>query len=217
MTLEDLWPLFGLTLTTPRLILRPVRDEDLPGLAQAALDGIHDPAVMPFGRPWTDAPPSEMPRRLAEYQWQLRSGVRPDHWNVAFGVHFDGRVVGVQDLGARDFANRQTVNTGSWLTQRVQGIGLGTEMRAALLMFAFDVLDARWAESGAASWNAPSLAVSEKLGYERNGVSRVISRAGHPEDELRVRLERAAFIRPDWGLDVQGAAPVLRQLGLTAS
>ncbi|MFT0139022.1 hypothetical protein ACEK07_23205 [Alcanivoracaceae bacterium MT1] len=56
MSLDEVWPLFGLEIRTPRLTLRPVRDEDLPGLARAALDGVHDPARMPFGAPWTDAP-----------------------------------------------------------------------------------------------------------------------------------------------------------------
>lgn len=51
MDLERIWPLFGLRLTTPRLELRPLRDDDLPGLVDAALSGVHDPARMPFGVP----------------------------------------------------------------------------------------------------------------------------------------------------------------------
>ena len=47
-TLSEVWPLFSLRITTPRLELRPVRDEDLPGVIDAALSGIHDPGVMPF-------------------------------------------------------------------------------------------------------------------------------------------------------------------------
>jgi hypothetical protein len=47
-TLSDVWPLFGLKIISPRLELRLVRDEDLPGVIDAALAGIHDPAVMPF-------------------------------------------------------------------------------------------------------------------------------------------------------------------------
>lgn len=48
LSLADVWPLFDLTITSPRLVMRIVRDEDLPGLVDAALAGIHDPAVMPF-------------------------------------------------------------------------------------------------------------------------------------------------------------------------
>ncbi|MFK3679173.1 GNAT family N-acetyltransferase [Microbacterium sp. NPDC090218] len=212
MDLEEIWPLFGLETGTPRLLLRPVRDVDLPGLAQAALDGVHDPDRTPFGVPWTDAAPADLPRNLAAYQWSLRNRVAPHNWTVAFGVHYEGRVVGSQDLSAYDFAHRRTVNTGSWLTRSEHGRGLGTEMRAALLMFAFDILGAEWAESGAASWNRASLKVSEKLGYELNGVTRVAPRPDEAVDEQRVRLEKKSFVRPDWSISVRGAEPVLDQL-----
>lgn len=129
-------------------------------------------------------------------------------------MHFEDRVVGSQDLSAYDFANRRTVNTGSWLTKSAHGRGLGTEMRAALLLFAFDVLEAEWAESGAASWNEASLNVSKKLGYEPNGVTRVAPRAGESVDEQRVRLKKKEFVRPDWSISVRGAEPALAQLGM---
>ena len=215
MELSDIWPLFGLEIETPRLLLRPVRDEDLPGLAQAALDGIHDPLRTPFSSPWTDADPADLPRNLAEYQWGLRTRVSPGHWTIAFAVHFEGRVVGAQDLLAHDFAHRRTVDTGSWLTASAQGRGVGTEMRAALLQFAFDALGAEWAESGAATWNEASLTVSRKLGYERNGVTRVSPRPGEPTDEQRLRLAKESFVRPAWPLRVRGADAALAQLGIT--
>lgn len=214
MHLEQIWPLFGLEITTPRLVLRPVRDSDLVDLAQAALDGIHAPEVMPFARPWTDAAPEDLPQNLAAYQWSLRGRVAPHDWTVAFAVQFDGRVIGSQDLAASNFTDRRTVRSGSWLTQSAQGQGLGTEMRAAILMFAFDTLGAEWAESGAASWNQASLTVSQKLGYVPNGRTRVVSRAGDPVDEQRVRLARNDFVRPDWSISVRGADAALAQLGV---
>ncbi|WEG10556.1 GNAT family protein [Microbacterium horticulturae] len=214
MDLADVWPLFALELETPRVLMRPVRDEDLPGLAQAALDGVHDPGRTPFGVPWTDAPPEDLVRNLATFQWSLRERVSPQSWVVPFGVHVDGRIVGCQDLSAHDFANRRTVQSGSWLTQSAQGKGIGTEMRAALLLFAFDTLGAEWAESSAADWNAASLAVSRKLGYTPNGTTRVSPRPGEPVDELRVRLAKDSFVRPGWRLKARGADRALAQLGI---
>lgn len=213
MGIEDVWPLFALEIRTPRLTLRPIRDEDLPALADPALQGIHDADRMPFGVPWTDAAPADIPRNLAMYQWSLRQ-VSPENWSIAFGVHVDGALVGVQDLSARDFADRRTVGSGSWLTKSAQGRGFGTEMRAGLLLFAFDVLGAEWAESSAASWNERSLAVSRSRGYEPNGVTRVAPRPGEPVDELRVRLDRRRFRRPDWQATVRGADAALAQLGI---
>lgn len=214
MDIEEIWPLFGLEIATPRLVLRPVRDEDLPGLTRAALDGIHEADRTPFGVPWTDAPAAELPRNLATFQWSLRNRVAPHDWTIAFAVHLGGRIIGAQDLSARDFANRRTVGSGSWLTRSAQGQGLGTEMRAGLLLFAFDVLGAQWAESSAASWNNASLAISRKLGYEPNGVTRVSPRPGQPVDEQRLRLSRDAFIRPPWNITTAGVKGALEQLGV---
>lgn len=216
MNLVDIWPLFGLELETPRLVLRPLRDEDLPGLAQAALEGIHPKDEMPFGVPWTDAPAEDLPRSLAQYQWSLRNRATPENWAIPFAVHFDGRVIGMQDLTAHDFANRKTVESGSWITQGAQGQGLGTEMRGGMLQFAFDVLGAHWAESGYAAWNKRSEGVSNKFGYAFNGIYRAVPRPGEPVDEIKLRLARDEFIRPPWQATFRGVEPVLKQLGVGA-
>lgn len=213
MNLGELWPLFGLEIRTPRLLLRPVQDADLPALVRAALDGIHDPDRMPFGFPWTDASPADLPRNLAMHQWSLRQ-VSPQSWTIQFAVILDGTVVGAQDLAAHAFTDRKTVDSGSWLTKNAQGQGVGTEMRAALLLFAFDVLGAEWAESSAAAWNTASLRVSYKLGYGPNGVTRVAPRSAQPVDEQRVRLSRKAFNRPTWSITTTGEQAVLAQLGI---
>ncbi|GAA1060714.1 GNAT family N-acetyltransferase [Agromyces bracchium] len=214
MHLVDAWPLFGLTLRTPRLELRLVRDDDLDALADAALSGIHDPAVMPFAFPWTDQAPDVISRELARHVWRERVGTTPDDWTLLFAVIEDGVPVGVQDVRATRFATLRTVSTGSWLTASRQGVGLGIEMRAAVLAFCFDHLGAEVAESGAIDWNAASLGVSRRLGYVENGEKRVVSRAKHVEREVLLRLERDRFVRPDWTLEVDGFDDAVRaQLG----
>ncbi|OIH94499.1 GNAT family N-acetyltransferase, partial [Curtobacterium sp. MCBA15_001] len=212
MDLEDVWPLFRLSLRSPRLELRPTRDDDLPGLVEAALSGIHPQDRMPFGVPWTDADPATLARSLAQYHWRLRAEVSRASWAVAFTVLRDGEPIGVQDMSGHRFAARRTVGTGSWMASRHQGQGLGTEMRAALLSFAFDALDAEWAESSAVSWNAASLRVSEKLGYRVNGTTRAQTREDEVVDEVRVRLARADFVRPSWTLDTTGVAEAVALL-----
>lgn len=212
MDLLTAWPLFGLRLRTPRLELRPVRDEDVPGLVDAALAGIHDPAVMPFAVPWTDAEPDVLRRELARFVWRQRASIRPDTWTLQLAVLHEGRPIGVQDLTAAGFAQLRTVLTGSWLTRRAQGSGIGTEMRAAVLLFAFDVLGAEVAESSAASWNAASLGVSRHLGYVDNGVERRAPRPGEVIEEQRLRLPREAFVRPAWSLQVEGFEAARRDL-----
>ncbi|GAA2748836.1 GNAT family N-acetyltransferase [Amnibacterium kyonggiense] len=212
MSLQDAWPLFGLELRSPNLHLRIVRDEDLSGLLAAVEAGIHDPDVMPFGVPWTDAEPEALRRGFAQYQWGKRSRVRAGTWDLSFAVLREGVPIGIQDVSASDFGVRRTVTTGSWLTRAQQGLGLGKEMRAATLLFAFDHLGAEFAESSAATWNRASLAVSRALGYEDNGRSRVVKRPGEAQTEQRVRLERDAFKRPDWTLGITGLEAALPEL-----
>ena len=204
MDLVDVWPVFGLRLFTPRLELRVARDEDIPGLAGAAIRGIHPAERMPFAHPWTDEPPETLRREMARYLWRERAAVAPGTWMLNFAVLDDGVPIGIQDLRAVDFTLLRTVSTGSWLTRSRQGAGLGTEMRAAVLAFAFDHLGAEVAESAAIDWNEASLSVSRKLGYRENGVKRVTARPGTVEREVLLRLEPGDFMRPDWELRVEG-------------
>jgi RimJ/RimL family protein N-acetyltransferase len=200
--IEQVWPLFGLRVETPRLVLRTVTDDDLEPLAEAAIAGVHDADRTPFAVPWTDAPPEELRRSLARFHWRLRAQTTPADWWLALAVEHDGRLIGSQDVRGVDFAALRTVSSGSWLTRSAQGRGFGTEMRAGMLQLAFDHLGAEWAESGASSWNSPSLRVSEKLGYRPNGIARMHPRADEVVDKHRLRLHRDAFVRPGWTASV---------------
>lgn len=211
-TLSQVWPLFSLRILTPRLELRPVRDEDLPGVIDAALAGIHDPGETPFDVPWTDAPREVLIRETAKHQWRIRAGVGPDNWALNFVVSHNGIPIGMQDLSAAHFSVRKTVTTGSWLSQEYQGRGFGGEMRAAVLLLAFDHLGADIAESAAAVWNKPSLGVSRSLGYRNGGIKRVVARPGELTEQREVRLERAEFVRPKWNLTVEGLDAARRDL-----
>ena len=207
------WPPFGLILTTPRLVLRPIRDEDIPAAAQAALSGIHEPGRSPFSRPWAAAPADELGPNMAQWYWRCRGNMSPQEWTLLLGIWHDGEFVGCQDVEAKDFAALKTVSTGSWLRRSAQGRGLGTEMRAAVALYAFDWLGAEVAESEAAAWNQQSLGVSRSLGYEPNGVARA-SWGGKAEDVRKVRLTPETFNRPGWTLGVEGHAATAIYLGI---
>ncbi|MGP3967950.1 GNAT family N-acetyltransferase [Streptomyces sp. 6N223] len=186
------WPLLGLRLTTPRLELRLPSPDELAEQADLAADGVHDPARMPFLVPWTDLPPKERARSVVLHHWRSLGAWTPESWSLPLAVFAEGRVVGHQSLSARDFAVLRQVGSGSWLGRRHQGRGLGTEMRAAVLHLAFAGLGAEEALSGAFDDNPASLAVSEKLGYERDGVDRHVVR-GRAVAEHRLRLTRARW------------------------
>ncbi len=115
-------------------------------------------------------------------------------------------------LGARDFGVVREVLTGSWLGLRHQGRGIGTEMRAAVLAFAFDHLHATRARSAAFADNTASHVVSSRLGYRRDGTE-TVARLGVATEDVRLVLDRAGFVRPPWTLLVDGADGCLGLLG----
>ncbi|MFS8100830.1 GNAT family N-acetyltransferase [Lentzea alba] len=201
----DAWPLRNLVLRTPRLELRPDDDAGLFELVDVALEGVHDPDEMPFYEPWTDRLPSDGGLSMVQYFWGVRAKLAVADWNIHFLVRHEGRVIGLQELGARDFGALREVNTGSWLGRKYQGSGIGTEMRIAVLQFAFDHLGARIARSAAWEGNHASNRVSEKLGYRYDGSVGVAPR-GERLEHVRLRLDAPDFVRPEWNISVEGLA-----------
>lgn len=213
-SIPEPWPLRHLVLRTPRLELRPDDDEGLLQLVERAQEGVHPPEQQPFLVAWTDEPPAVRGTNTMRFHWNQRANLSAEHWTVNFLVRLHGTVVGTQSLGAKDFAITREVSSGSWLGRRFQGQGIGTEMRAAVLMFAFDHLAAEQARSGAFSDNAQSLRVSEKLGYRPDGTERRVVRGqAVTEHRLLLTSERFADFRPAWELRVAGAEGVLGVLG----
>jgi RimJ/RimL family protein N-acetyltransferase len=201
----EAWPLRNLVLRTQRLELRPDDDSGLSDLIEVARAGVHPPEYMPFSVPWTDVPDAELGIRNLQYYWSERAKMRPDDWHLHFLIRLDGKVIGEQGLMAADFAVTREVSTGSWLGRRYQGHGYGTEMRAAVLGFAFDHLAAVQARTSAYADNAASLHVSRSLGYVDDGTLRD-SRRGEPAVQLRMLLtaDRFATFRPHWKLETSG-------------
>ncbi|MDV2977681.1 GNAT family N-acetyltransferase [Pseudarthrobacter oxydans] len=202
-SLNAVWPLFGLTLATPRLELRPIQDHEIPAAVAAARTGIHEPGRNPFSTPWTELPAEDLGPNMARWYWRCRAECTPESWTLLLGIWHNSEFIGCQDVGAKDFATLKTVGTGSWLKQSAQGRGLGKEMRAAVALYAFDWLRAEVAESEAADWNAASLGVSRSLGYELNGTTRK-AWGTKVETVQHVRLTPDSFKRPDWTLKVGG-------------
>lgn len=186
---HELWPLFDLAIRTPRLELRYPDDELVEKTVRVAMNGIHDPATMPFGFPWTDAKSPEFERNSLKHWWGNRVSHAPDNWNLNFVVLVDGEPVGAQGAVATKFAQLRQAETGSWLGREFQGKGIGKEMRAAVLHFLFAGLDAQRAISGAWHDNPSSLGVSRALGYNENG-SEYRMRRDEPDRLIHLLLTR---------------------------
>ena len=167
------WPLFDLTVRTPRLEVRLLREADLAAFVELIDAGIHDPGTMPFFFPWTDVEPQRRAREAAQWMWRHRANWSPDNWTFTGAAFIEGKPVGVQSVEAAHYRAVRSVETGSWLGLAFQGQGLGREMREAILHLAFAGLGAEEALSGAFEDNVASLAtlafgrVRGKWGGER--------------------------------------------------
>lgn len=190
--LGELFPPLGVRVITPRLVLQMPSDEDLLSLLAVIADGIHDPDVMPFSLPWTDTPTPQRDRESLSFWWRTRATWSPTDWMWAAAIYVDGAPIGVQSMQAVDFATRRQVSSGSWLGQRFQGQGLGTEARAAVLHLAFEGLGAVAAHSGYVGDNAASRRVSEQSGYAPNGYV-----YEHVRDTL-IKVSNVVLERSEW-------------------
>jgi RimJ/RimL family protein N-acetyltransferase/ribosomal protein S18 acetylase RimI-like enzyme len=205
-------PLTRLRLRTPRLDLRLATVAELRQLARVARGGIHPPDEMPFEVPWTDrADEPEFEDGFVAFHNSALTEWRPERWSLNLVAFADGSPVGTQTLEAQRFGETHEVRTGSWLGQAHQGIGLGTEMRAAVLQFAFGTLGASLARSGAILGNIQSIRVSQKLGYVEIGTSTVSPR-GTPVLHHDLELTNSAFRSPV-AVEIEGAEHVLDLFG----
>jgi RimJ/RimL family protein N-acetyltransferase len=188
----DVTALFGLRLRTERLELRLPDDDELPALAHLAEEGIHPPETMPFEVAWTDGVgKTGFVEGFLGFHHGLLDAWRADKWEVAFAV-FDvatGEPMGVQGVSGERFAPARRIVTGSWLGPRFQGRGFGTDMRSAVLDFAFAGLGAEVAVSGHADGNLQSMRVSQKLGYEKVS-EQYIEPRGYPILQHMLELPR---------------------------
>ena len=211
-TASELWPPFGLTVRAEDLVLTTVTDDDLPGLVDLVRDGIHAPDYMPFGVPWTLAPPDELPRRYAAHYWSTRAGFSPERLSLDLAVRNRGELVGTQGFHAENYPVTRTAETGSWLARRHQGQGIGTRMRRAVCTLLVDHLDAAEVTSGAWLDNPASLAVSRKVGYREGDVTRM-ARQGELALHRRLVLGPKDLVRGE-PVEVSGVEPLRAFLGL---
>lgn len=211
-TLEEVWPPLGLRIESPRLVLRHIRETDFPAYLAAASSGVKHTERSPFVAPWDENPPEELARQSLPWLYSRRDRVGPDSWALMLAVLTkddqgqERQLIGMQDVLADEWQVLRTVTSGSWLRSDAQGEGFGREMRAAMLIWAFDHFGAEYAESGAYDWNRRSRRVSESLGYFQSGTRRVADAHGQqPEWEHQLRLPRNDFLRPPWTVTVDGS------------
>ncbi len=178
---------------------------------------MHPPEEMPFLVAWTDGIGKPgFTESFTGFHLGLREAWTPEAWSLDLGVFADGQPMGCQSISGERFAETRRVVTGSWLGQRFQGRGYGTEMRAAALELAFVGLGAKVAVSGYADGNTQSMRVSDKLGYETVAEGFVEPR-GYPIRQFVLELPRAHWAASERiPVEIAGLEPCLPLFGLAA-
>jgi ribosomal-protein-serine acetyltransferase len=168
-------------ITTPRLLLREPRPGDGPELNAAVLESFDAlTRTMPWARTRPTLDESEDYVRRAAAAWILRTEL------VVLG--FDrttGRLAVSTGLHRIDWSV-PSFEIGYWVRASFARQGLVTEAANALTRFAFAALAARRVEIRCDPRNTASVAVIERLGYEREGLLRrdCLGPDGDPRDTL---------------------------------
>jgi RimJ/RimL family protein N-acetyltransferase len=205
------WPFFDLRIVSGEVVLRGVTDADIePLLAALPADLELDPRLEVFSSLPDDR---DRERRFVSGLWRHRGQWSPESWCLDLLVERAGEVVGLQSVEGDDFPTLRTVDSASWLATSARGQGLATAMRAGILALAFEHLGAEAAVSSAEHSNAPSLAVSRRLGYDDNGVGRVHGATG-AVDLQYLRLTRETWATSGRTAEVVGVEACLPWFGI---
>lgn len=210
------WPLFDLRLTTADLELRPMTEADLTPLSDLLPDDLEqDPAATTY-----DVADQRVGRGIVTHQtyWKHYGTWSVDAWRLNFVVRRAGELIGAQELEGNDFRTLRTVDTSSYLVTAARGLGLGKQMRAAVLALAFGPLEAQAAITSAWQDNHASLGVSRSLGYLPNGVS-ALARDGAADLLAHLRLTRDDWLATGLaaGVTIEGFDPCRPLFGLPAA
>ncbi|CAM5445897.1 GNAT family N-acetyltransferase [Streptomyces aurantiogriseus] len=150
------------TLTTDRLVLRPVGPHDT--------DAVHAAAQDPDIQRWTTIPSPYLPEHARNFTEQLA----PEGWAngsmFTFGVFLpDHTLTGVLSLTMRSLG---TAEVGFWATKEHRGHGYTTEATLTASRWAFTDLAVDRVEWRAEVGNTASLAVAQNAGFTLEGTLR---------------------------------------------
>ena len=173
-------------ITTPRLVLRWISEDDIDGLFEI----FSDPQVMRY---WSSGP---LPNReaAAAMQREIVAGNLSNtmiKWGLA--LRESNSVIGTTTLFNLNLDNGRA-ELGYAMGHAYWGKGYMNEALQALLSHAFDVLELRRLEADVDPRNAASIRTLERLGFQREGFLR---ERWHVEGEIQDALFYG-LLRREW-------------------
>ena len=187
--------------------LSPVREADIPELAEIAYGGVRKDGIEAFLVDWDSGTDEQIARSLAQYHWSTRANFSVDDWTIEFTVRVDGLAVGVQGANGRRYPLTRTISTGSWLALSEQGRGYGTRMRRIIIETFIRHFGATRFDTAYFEGNHASRRVSEKLGYSPNGHRSTVGQNDTVLTEHHMVLNAENYEPEDSDLHVTGDAP----------
>jgi len=177
----------GLTLSTERLLLRPLRITD----AEALFKIFSDPEVMRYWStpPWTSITPAE-----EMIQKDLRAMPLGEHLRLGMETAGTGELIGICSLFKFDAQSKHAM-IGYGMARSHWGQGYMAEALSAMLDYAFGPLDFRRIEADIDPRNTASARILEKLGFAHEGRLRERWMVG---DEIS-DSDLYGLLRRDWG------------------
>ena len=167
-------------LKTERLLLRPFR-----------LDDVDDIAGMGGFPTWDLSGPKPYTRRHAE-ELVARSVLDPWDTAASFAIVLEGSVIGI--INMKFNWENETATFGYSLGERHWGKGLTTEACRAVLSWGFQGFGLAKVSAKADERNVRSLRVMEKLGMQREG----LSRSDRVIRGVRTGMAFCAVLRDEW-------------------
>ena len=174
------------TITTERLLLKQVAEEDVPFVFEATrYKGFND------GMMW-DPPASEeeiLPHVVSSRKaWVSGEGFSFSAWSILNPGKLVARIT------IRKTEEEKVYDIGYWTHPIHQGKGYITEAAQAILAFGFNTLDASEIGARFATWNVASGRVLEKIGMTRVGyIEQGFKKQGKWVPEYKMSITRAAW------------------------
>ena len=173
-------------ITTPRLVLRWISEDDIDGLYEI----FSDPQVMRY---WSTVPLTNR-EAAAELQREIAQGNESEtmlKWGIA--LRDTGTVIGTTTLFNLSLDNGRA-EIGYAMARAYWGKGYMNEALKALVSHAFDVMGLRRLEADVDPRNAASIRSLERLGFQREGFLR---ERWHVNNEIQDALFYG-LLRHEW-------------------
>jgi [ribosomal protein S5]-alanine N-acetyltransferase len=151
-------------ITTPRLVMRWVSEDDIDALYEV----FSDPRVMRY---WSSGPLANREAAAAMQREIAEGNLKNSMWKWGLALRDTDMLIGTVTLFNLNLSNGRA-EIGYAMGSAHWGKGYMNEALTALIVHAFDVMDLRRLEADVDPRNTPSVRTLERLGFQREGFLR---------------------------------------------